>query len=200
MLHRYSIPRQCCLAVLALSAVLPISATGPVEAKVGEKAPNFTLTDQQGNPVSLADFADKVVVLEWTNPDCPFVKRHYNAGTMKKLASKYGHDGVVWLAINSSHYASTKDNAEFVAERGLAYPVLDDRDGKVGRMYGAKTTPHMYVIDKGVLAYVGAIDDDPRGSGASVNYVDQALAEIAAGKPVSQPQRQSYGCSVKYGQ
>lgn len=165
---------------------------------VGEKAPNFTLTDHNGKEHNLADYADKVVVLEWVNPDCPFVVRHYKAGTMKNLAEAFSGKEVVWLAINSSHYANNETNKKFAEEKGLAYPVLNDADGKVGHMYGAKTTPHMFVINQGTLIYDGAIDDDPRGNGANVNYVEQALASISAGKDYTAKQTKPYGCSVKY--
>ncbi|MCB1051328.1 MAG: thioredoxin family protein [Acidobacteria bacterium] len=171
---------------------------GMPSAAVGSSAPAFSLQDQNGNTVNLADLKDKVVVLEWTNPDCPFVVRHYKQGTMKALAEKYQGE-VVWLAINSTHYSNPEANKAWAESKKLNYAILDDHEGKVGKMYGAQTTPHMYVINKGVLVYVGAIDDDPRGNGSQINYVDQALTEIKAGKAVSAPQNKPYGCSVKYG-
>ena len=172
------------------------AAAGP--AALGASAPAFALEDQTGKKVSLSDYAGKVVVLEWINPDCPFVQRHAKAGTMRALSDKYKGQ-VVWLGVNSTSYMGRDNNAKWVADHGLAYPVLDDHAGEVGRLYGAKTTPHMYVIDtSGKLVYEGAIDDDPGGSGASKNYVDAALTEVLAGKPVSVGQTKSYGCSVKY--
>ncbi len=170
-------------------------------ATVGAPAPTFTLEDQNGRPVSLSDFAGKIVVLEWVNPDCPFVQRHYRAGTMKRLAEKYQSKGVVWLAINSTHYMDKEDNRRWIEKYKLPYPILDDHAGRVGRLYGAKTTPHMFIIDtSGKLVYRGGIDDDPRGTknGGALNYVERALDELLTGKPVSISQSKPYGCSVKY--
>ena len=167
----------------------------------GEKAPNFTLPTAAGGQASLSDFAGKVVVLEWVNPDCPFVKRHYAANTMEKLAAAYADDGVVWLTINSTHYMDGQANAAFAKNEELDVPILIDADGKVGKIYGAKTTPHMFVIDSdGVIVYQGAIDDDPRGSKGegATNYVAAALDETLAGEKVSTAETQPYGCSVKY--
>ena len=171
------------------------------EQKASEMAaPDFTLTDHLGNTLSLEDYEGKIIVLEWTNPDCPFVKRHYKAETMTTLANKYMPKGVVWLTINSTNYADTEMNKKFVEQWGLKYPVLDDSDGKVGKLYGAKTTPHMFIIDtSGQIAYHGAIDDDPAGNKEEiVNYVGKALDELLAGKEVSTPEVKPYGCSVKY--
>jgi peroxiredoxin len=167
---------------------------------VGEKAPDFTLMDTEGNSVSLSDFAGKIVVLEWLNPDCPYVKRHYKTGTMKNLATAYADRDVVWLTINSTHYMDAAANAKFKADNDLPYTILVDQDGTVGHTYDAATTPHMYIIDgEGTLVYVGAIDDDPRGSSdAPSNYVAAALDEVTAGKPVTTAETKPYGCSVKY--
>jgi peroxiredoxin len=156
--------------------------------------------DTEGHSVSLSDFAGKIVVLEWLNPDCPYVKRHYKAGTMKGLAEKYASKDVVWLTINSTHYMDAAANAKFKADNGLPYTILVDQDGTVGHTYDAATTPHMYIIDgEGTLVYVGAIDDDPRGSSdAPSNYVAAALDEVTAGKPVTTAETKPYGCSVKY--
>ncbi len=186
------------LAAFAANASAP--ADPPRAARVGSAAPPFTLRDQSGAPVSLSDFKGKVVVLEWFNPDCPFVQRHYKAGTMTNLAAKYGGDGVVWLAINSTSSADASVNRAFMAAHNAPYPALDDHDGQVAREYGARTTPDMFVIDRsGVLVYAGAIDDDPRGDKAEpVNYVRQALDEVLAGKAVATPEVKPYGCSVKY--
>jgi peroxiredoxin len=167
---------------------------------VGAPAPDFTLEDQDGNKVSLSDFSGKIVVLEWFNFDCPFVVRHHEAGTMAKLAEKYKGEDVVWLGINSTHYATQADDKKYKKKWNLGYPILSDSSGKVGKMYDAKTTPHMYIIDKsGKLVYNGGIDDDPRGeSEKASNYVKSAITELVAGNPVSMAESKPYGCSVKY--
>jgi peroxiredoxin len=172
----------------------------PTVATVGKPAPDFTLTDHAGKPCRLGELKGKIVVLEWLNPDCPFSRRHYTKPTMKALAEKYAPEGVVWLAVNTTHYWTTAKNAEWVKKNKLPYRVLNDQSGDVGRLYGAKTTPDMRIIDaKGVLVYAGGIDDDPRGKkDAPTNHVDRALAELTAGKKVSAPKTRSYGCSVKY--
>jgi len=170
-------------------------------APVQKPAPDFTLMDQKGNTVKLSDFKGKVVVLEWTNTDCPFVQRHYKAGTMATLAKIYAPRGVVWLAINSSYSMNQEKNAVWAEKQQIAYPVLDDHAGTVGKAYGAKSTPHMFVLDAaGNIVYQGAIDNDASGERKEgvVNYVAQALNEVLAGKPVSIPETKSYGCSVKY--
>jgi len=180
--------------------VLAVPATAGDGVAVGDTAPNFTLADTVGNEVSLSDFDGQVVVLEWLNPDCPYVQRHYKAGTMKSLASKYGGQGVVWLTINSTNYMDAAANAEFKKANGLPYTILVDQSGEVGHLYGAKTTPHMYIIDgDGTLVYMGAIDDDPRGSSDNpTNYVAAALDVVLAGEAVATPETKPYGCSVKY--
>ena len=193
----------CTSSTATVSDEAPAASTSAAvsNATTGAAAPAFSLEDQSGNKVSLSDFAGKVVVLEWINPDCPFVVRHAKANTMKSLAEKYAGKNVVWVGVNSTHYANKETNAKWISANGLPYVVLDDHDGTVGRAYGAKTTPHMYIIDpSGVLVYQGGIDDDPQGSkGAStVNYVDKALEEVTSGKAVSMPQTKPYGCSVKY--
>ena len=190
------------LAVLALASTVAF-ATSPardVTASVGSPAPDFTLEDQDGTKVSLSDYAGKVVVLEWFNYDCPFVKRHYEAGTFDKLATKFKDQGVVWLTINTTHYATNADNKKFKEANSLPYAILSDPTGEVGKMYDAKTTPHIFIIDKdGKLAYAGGIDDDPKGESAKANnYVKTALTDILAGTPVSTPETKPYGCSVKY--
>ncbi|HOC41521.1 MAG TPA: thioredoxin family protein [Thermoanaerobaculales bacterium] len=169
-------------------------------ASVGDIAPDFTLEDLSGNQVALSKIGG-VRVLEWVNPDCPFVQRHYQAGTMKRLAADYGAKGVTWLTINSTNYMDAAANRKFAESHGLSQRILVDQDGKVGHLYGAATTPHMFVIDAGgKIVYAGAIDDDPRGSkeGAVTNHVAAALNEVLAGKPVTTPETTPYGCSVKY--
>ena len=171
-----------------------------IAAQVGAPAPDFTLEDQDGNKVSLSDFSGKIVVLEWFNFDCPFVQRHHEAGTMAKLAEKFEGKDVVWLGINSTHYATQADNKKYQKEWNLGYPILSDNSGKVGKLYDAKTTPHMFIIDKnGKLVYNGGMDDDPAGeSENSSNYVKAALNELVADNPVSVAESKPYGCSVKY--
>ncbi|CAE7245290.1 resA [Symbiodinium necroappetens] len=177
------------------------------KATVGHKAPDFTLTDFSGNTHTLSDYIEdeKVVVLEWFNPTCPYVKLHHEKqSTMADLSAKYGKENIVWLAINSSNTENPgyTQCADFIEEWNLAYPVLDDSDGKVGKMYGARTTPHMFIIDaEGVLVYNGAIDNDSRGNKSGndkVNYVANALDELIAGNAISMAETKPYGCSVKY--
>lgn len=163
---------------------------------------NFTLEDQNGNKISLSDYGDKIVVLEWINPDCPFVKRHYNEKTMVDLANKYSDKEVVWLAVNSTHYMENEDNKNWVDKYGVSYPILNDNTGKVGKNFGAKTTPHMYIIDKSNgIVYEGGIDDDKSGSKSPENrknYVDLALTNLSTGDTIEISKSKPYGCSVKY--
>ena len=171
----------------------------------GNRAKEFTLKSFDGKTVSLSDYKGKIVVLEWFNFECPFVQYHYNqANTMTNLAARYKDKNVVWLAINSTSHETPEANKEFAEKHKLSYPILDDRSGQVGRAYGAKTTPHIFVIAPGgQIAYDGAMDNSPLGKTPAgekpVNYVDQALSELLAGKKVSVTNTQSYGCSIKYG-
>jgi peroxiredoxin len=173
-------------------------------APSGKKAPEFRLNSFDGKAVRLSNYRGKTVVLEWFNFECPFVMHHYGKETtMAELAKKYKDKDVVWLAINSTSHTTPEANKAFAEKHKLAYPILDDRSGRVGHAYGAKTTPHMYIIDaRGNIAYDGAIDDSPMGktpAGAKLtNYVDKALAELTAGKEVSAKNTKPYGCSVKY--
>jgi peroxiredoxin len=173
-------------------------------ADSGRRAPEFRLTSFDGKAVRLSNYRGKTVVLEWFNFECPFVVHHYGKpNTMTQLAKKYKDKDVVWLAINSTSHTTPEANKTFAEKHKLAYPILDDRSGRVGHAYGAKTTPHMYIIDaRGNIAYDGAIDDSPMGktpAGAKLtNYVDKALAELTAGKEVSAKNTKPYGCSVKY--
>jgi len=163
---------------------------------------NFTLDDQNGNKISLSDYGDKIVVLEWTNPDCPFVKRHYNEKTMVQLAEKYKNKEVVWLAVNSTHYMGNEDNKIWADQYGVPYPILNDSSGEVGKSFGAKTTPHMYIIEKADgLVYEGGIDDDKSGAispDQRINYVDLALTNLSSGDTIKISKSKPYGCSVKY--
>jgi len=194
----------------ALAAALSASASVLAAAAVDQPAPAFSAVDTGGKTVSLADFKGKTVVLEWVNPGCPFVRKHYDSANMPATQKNAVAKGAVWLAVNSTHrgasdYMAPAALAGWMKDQGAApTATLMDADGKVGRAYGARTTPHMYVIDpKGTLVYAGAIDSKPTADPADVktatNYVNQAVAEVVAGKPVSQPVTQAYGCSVKYG-
>ena len=182
------------------------SATAPV---VGQPAPGFTLTDVDGKQVSLADFRGKTVVLEWHNPGCPFVQKHYGSGNMQKTQDAATKDGVVWLSINSGAPGKQGhmdgEEARAVLDENNANPTayLLDPSGDVGRTYDAKTTPHMYIIDAaGALVYAGGIDDKPTANPKDIagarNHVLAALEEMKAGKPVSVATSRPYGCAVKY--
>jgi len=175
----------------------------------GQSAPNFRAADVAGKQVSLADFKGKYVVLEWNNPGCPFVQKHYDSGNMQSLQKRFGAENVAWLSINST----ADDNSDYMAPAKLAAwfkqhnaaptAVLMDTKGEVGRAFGAKVTPHMYVIDpNGTLVYAGAIDDKRSARVADVktasNYVVAALTDVKAGKPVSTASNQAYGCTIKY--
>ncbi len=192
------------LVTTATLAALLLSCSSPTlaELAVGQTAPAFTLPDLDGREVSLADFVGKTVVLEWINPNCPFSRGHSEKKTMVATAAK--HAEVVWLAINSTNsehgdYLEPAEHKAFNAEHGIGYAVLYDSSGTVGRSYGAKTTPHMYVVDgAGKIAYMGAIDDAPRGGKAGVNYVDRALTATAQGTNPAPATTAPYGCSVKY--
>ena len=176
-------------------------------AKIGQAAPDFSLPDLDGKTVRLSDFKGKTVVLEWFNPDCPFVKKAHGDGALKDMAARTAEKGVVWLAINSGAAGKQghgkERNVKAKAEYALSHPILLDESGATGRAYGAKRTPHMYVVDpKGVLVYAGAIDNtgggEPEKDDKVVNHVQVALDELAAGKPVSTAETEAYGCSVKY--
>ena len=192
------------LAVFAAS-----SGVAWATASVGKAAPDFTLADLNGKAVKLADFKGKHVVLEWHNPNCPFVVKHYDSGNMPALQSRYDSKDTIWLTINSTHssypdYMSGDKLKTYLAEKKAspdAYMI--DAEGKVGMEYAAKTTPHMYVINPaGILVYAGAIDDKRSTNQADVktakNYLIAAVDESKAGKPLSVATTQPYGCSVKY--
>jgi peroxiredoxin len=185
---------------IAVSICLAGDAVSSGGASIGQPAPGFLLQDQNGANVNLATFAGKIVVLEWTNPECPFVQAHYQKHTMTNLAAKYKGDGVEWIAINSSHDDTIAANKTWATQQSISYPILDDASGAIGHAYGATNTPNMYIINKdGKLVYKGAIDNDPNGDRADkINYVDRALTEILADKSVSVPETKPYGCTVKY--
>ncbi len=172
-------------------------------------APEFALTDATGKTVKLSDYRGKYVVLEWTNPECPFVRKHYNSGNMQSLQKEWGARDVVWLAVNSTNqssyeYKTPKQMGEWmVAKDAAPRAALVDGTSATGRAYGAKTTPHMFVVDPaGNVIYDGAIDDrrsaNPADAKVANNYVRAALTEALAGKPVSVANTTPYGCSVKY--
>ncbi len=197
-------------AALLSPLVLPLTTGVATAATVGVAAPAFELKDTSGKTVKLSDFKGSHVVLEWTNPGCPFVVKHYGAQNMQGLQKDYTAKKVVWLSINSTA-KSASDYLEPVALQAKltkdwgAAPtaVLMDESGAVGKAYGAKTTPHMYVIDpQGKLVYAGGIDDKRTANPADIkgakNFVKAALDESLAGKPVSTPTATPYGCSVKY--
>jgi peroxiredoxin len=200
------------LAFSAVPTILSAHAAGEIaesSSLVGKPAPDFTLTDSNGKSHSLGKFKGKVVVLEWFNHGCPFVRKHYESGNMQKLQKEYTAKGVVWLSICSSAegkqgFASgAGHNAEAREAGAEPTAILIDADGKVGRLYGARTTPDMYVINKkGTLVYAGAIDDKRTTDIADVatakNYVKEALDEVLEGKAVATASTKPYGCSVKY--
>jgi hypothetical protein len=179
-------------------------------ATVGSPAPAFTLTDISGKTHQLSDFKGKTVVLEWTNPECPFVKKHYEkSGNLPATQKDATADGVVWLQINSAAAGKQGDfdvaavKAWHDANKAAATAYLRDVDGTVGKAYGAKTTPHMYVINaEGILVYKGAIDDKPTADAKDIptseNFVKSALASVKSGQPVAKATTQPYGCGVKY--
>ena len=179
------------------------------DAKLNEIAPNFKLVDSNGKEHSLSDYSGKLVVLEWINYECPFVKKHYNSKNMQTLQEKYTKEGVIWLTICSSaeskqgNFTNDEINSRSKKHNAKITAYLVDKDGKVGKMYGAKTTPHMYIINKdGKLVYAGGIDDkastDLEDIKGAKDYVSLALDELLAGKNVSVQSSKPYGCSVKY--
>lgn len=186
-----------------------VSTAAFAEVQPGDTAPDFSLKDLQGQKHSLADYKGKFVVLEWNNPECPFVRAHYDSGNMPKLQQEERSKGVVWLTINSAAAGRQGDMPSAQLEKFLqdehADPTayLRDPDGTVGHLYGAKTTPDMYVIDPGgKLVYEGAIDNkpttDPGEVASASNYVRAALDQSTAGKAVAIATTRPYGCSVKY--
>lgn len=198
--------------VAASSAALSLPAAHAGSAAVGQAAPAFTAVDALGKSHKLADFKGKLVVMEWTNPGCPFVVKHYTGnagGNMQALQKDFTAKGVVWLSVNST----AKDASDYLPpaklmawkaeKKGSATAMLMDDAGTLGQLYGAKTTPHMYIINpQGVLVYAGAIDSVPSARvddiKTATNYVRQGLTQALAGKPLTTGTTQAYGCSVKY--
>ena len=197
------------LMLTAFTAVAVIAAPSSAAPVVGKPAPNFKLADVDGRPVTLSQFKGKIVVLEWNNPECPFVKKHYSSGNMQKTQAAARKDGAVWLTINSSapgkqgNVSGPQAKTIVAAQKAQPTAYLLDPQGVVGKTYAAKTTPHMYIVNKaGILAYAGGIDDKPTPNPADIrgarNHVLAALAELKAGKPVSIASSRPYGCNVKY--
>lgn len=201
-------------AVSVLQADVPAASSS--SAALGKAAPEFSLTDTDGKTVTLSSLRGKTVVLEWFNPDCPFIKHAHTKGPLKDLAKRVSNDKLVWLAINSNAKGKqghgVERNREAKIEYGISHAILLDEAGKVGRAYGAIKTPHMFVIEpKGVLVYRGGVDNAPIGSvdaerphlpgnakDALENYLEYALADLAAKKPLRLAETPPYGCTVKY--
>lgn len=190
--------------LLAAAFALPLSAA----VENGDDAPAFTLTTMKGKEVSLSDYEGKTVVLEWVNPGCPFVRKFYDEGHMGKFQKKAEEMGVVWLAINSTNpghrdYLTPKESKKWADKHGFTAKWLMDEDGTVGMAYGAKTTPHMFIISpEGKVVYQGAIDSirdaNPGSIGEATNYVMEALEALDQGKAIPDARTRPYGCSVKY--
>jgi AhpC/TSA family len=193
---------------LVPAAIILVAAPAHSAVAVGQNAPDFALKDASGKTVKLSDFKGKHVVLEWTNPGCPFVVKHYDSGNMPATQKEAIAKGVVWLSINSTE----KGSADFMEPVKLAAwqkdkqapaTMLMDEDGVAGKAYGARTTPHMYIVNpQGQLIYAGGIDSIPSASPADIpkatNYIKQGLTQALAGKPLNPASTQPYGCSVKY--
>jgi len=195
--------------ILTLSIILMPVFPALAEVKTGEVAPPFTVTDTRGEEVSLASLKGKNVVLEWTNADCPFVHKHYDSGNMQKTQYYAEHGGAVWISVISSAKGKqgfvSDDEANAISKKRYARMthIIRDPEGTLGHLYGAKTTPHIFVIDaKGIVAYQGAMDSkataDPADIKSATNYVTAALDALAAGKRPEPGTTQPYGCSVKY--
>lgn len=195
------------LIAAAFAAALPLTALAA--PTVGQPAPAFTGTDMNGKKVSLSDLKGKYVVLEWHNQGCPYVVKHYDTGNMQKLQKELTGQGAAWITVISSapgkqgHVTAAEEQAYLDKASASPTNVIFDEDGKIGQLYGAKTTPHMFVIDdKGTLVYAGAIDDkastDKGDVEGATNYVRAAYTEAKAGQPVKTPSTAPYGCSVKY--
>ncbi len=193
-----------------LTALLALNATAfAASAEIGKAAPDFTAQDIQGKQVKLSDYKGKIVVLEWVNPECPFVKDHYASGNIPALQKSAADEGVIWLSINSAapdkqgDYAPEKVASWTKSKNAAPAAYIRDSDGVIGKLYGAKTTPHMFVIDaEGTLAYQGAIDS-VRSAGKpdrskATNYVTAAIASLKSGSPVEKSSTAPYGCGVKY--
>ncbi len=201
--------RAVMTAAVALGASFLVNLPALAAASVGQAAPDFVAVDTQGQQHKLSDLRGKFVVLEWTNPGCPFVRKHYGSGNMQATQKAATDKGAVWLAVNSTERASVDYLAPpaldaWMKEKAAApSAVLMDEDGVIGRAYGARTTPHMFIIDpEGRLVYAGGIDSIASSRPADIpkatNYVKQALTEVYGDQPISNATTRAYGCSVKY--
>jgi peroxiredoxin len=195
------------LSILGLSAALvaglgAAAAAGDKDAKaakVGEKAPTWVAKDIKGKEWKSADFAGKIVVLDWVNPDCPVCKGAHKDGRIAAMIKELKSLDAVFIGVNSTHYMDAAKNEQALKDYGIEYPVLLDNEGTIGRAYGARTTPHLFVIDTtGVLRYQGAIDEGNPGQAGKINYAVNAVKQIKAGETVSPENTKSYGCNVKY--
>jgi peroxiredoxin len=215
-MKKWSIARVAASVATASALSLGLAACSEevagtlADLPVGKAAPEFAAADSNGRLVKLSDFRGKTIVLEWSNPECPTVQKHYDSGNMQKTQAQAAAQGVVWLTINSSaqgeqgHMTPAEAKAFAAGQPSRRTAYLLDPKGDVGRAYGAKATPHLYVVDPaGTLVYNGGIDDKPTTDPADIagarNHVLAALGELKAGKPVSVPTSRAYGCSVKYG-
>jgi peroxiredoxin len=205
-INRRSFSASLALTPWAAALMTPAHAA---TAAVGQAAPDFSAVDTAGKTHKLSDFKGKLVVLEWTNPGCPFVAKHYGGGNMQALQKEFTGKGVVWLSVNSTeegsrdYLAPAKLAGWMLDKRGAPTATLMDESGKIGQLYGAKTTPHMYIVSpQGQLIYAGGIDSVPSARADDIktatNYVRQGLNEALAGKPISMASTRPYGCSVKY--
>ena len=195
--------------LLSLAIIGAFSCTASAGISVNKPAPDFTGVDSNGKAHSLSQYRGKTVVLEWTNHDCPYVRKHYQSGNMQSLQKAATRDGVVWLSIISSapgkqgHVSGAEANALTSQRNASPSAVILDEKGDIGRLYGAKTTPHMYIIDpKGTLVYMGGIDSIPSSNQDDIdratNYVRVALQSLSDGNPIADNVTRPYGCSVKY--
>ncbi len=209
----YGIPRISLAfafaAAMAVSSLVPSGAAARESVQPGAAAPDFTAKDTNGNDVTLSAFKGKTVVLEWNNPDCPYVKKHYGAGNMQALQREATGKGVVWLTINSGSagalgHMNGLEAEKYISDRKASpSSYLFDSQGKIGRSFGATVTPHMFVIDPaGKVAYMGGIDDKPTSNQADIkdarNFVREALTAVATGQPVKTASSRPYGCQIKY--
>jgi len=193
----------------AFALIMPAITSNAAAPEVGAPAPDFTATDIKGNPFKLSDHKGDIVVLEWTNAECPFVVKHYESGNMQKVQKETNAKGVKWVSINSSAegrqgHVNNEEAAKILTDKGATVDVkILDPSGEIGKLYDAKTTPHMYVIDtEGTLAYAGAIDSNASPNPATIegaeNYVLAAVDSLVSGEEIATKQTQPYGCSVKY--
>ncbi len=195
-----------CAAALTAGAI--ISADAQEAPAIGAPAPDFTVETVSGETFSMADYADRTVVLEWVNPGCPYVQRHYNTGSIPSMQVDATADDVVWVAVNSTNpnhrdYLEGAELQAYVDEHGGAPSALIlDPEGEIGRLYDARRTPDIFIVHEGEVAYIGAVDDrntaDAAAAEGATNYVRAALTSISAGEEIAQPETLRYGCTVKY--